>query len=292
MEESRRFRLPRLSLLVLAPVLLVALLILNPFYTVDAGYIGVKTVFGAIQHEPLEPGLHLRLPFVSAIHEISVQPDTSITDETAATHDQQNVTTRTAVTWSVMPAFADVIYRDFRTAATLQTVIIAPIVANDMKAIISKYDAQQLITDRATVSTEIATLISTDLARYHVGVSVGGVNITDLKFSAQYDQAIEAKQIAQQQALQARYTLEQTQTSSQAQVVQAKAAADAAIATATGQARATVLQAQADAEAYKVKEAALTPQLLQLTAIQRWNGILPTYMGASAPLPFLATSGK
>lgn len=75
-------------------------------------------------------------------------------------------------------------------------------------------------------------------------------------------------------------------------MVQAKAAADAPIATATGQARATVLQAQADAEAYKVKEAALTPQLLQLTAVQRWNGILPTYMGASAPLPFLATSGK
>jgi regulator of protease activity HflC (stomatin/prohibitin superfamily) len=271
-----------------AGIAVVALALINPFYTVSSGYIGVKTVFGAIQHEPLDPGLHVRMPFVSAIHEVSVQPFTSVTDETAATHDQQNVTTQTAVTWSINPAYADVIYRDFRTGSALQSIIIAPIVANDMKAVISKYDAQQLITERATVANEIATMISTDLARYHVQVTTGGVNITDLKFSQQYDQAIEAKQIAQQQALQARYTLEQTQTSSQAQVVQAKAAADAAVATAQGQARATILQAQADAEAYKVKEAALTPALLQLTAMQRWNGVLPQYMGGQAPLPFLS----
>lgn len=272
---------------VAALALLLVLLLLNPFYSVSAGFIGVKTVFGAVQHQTLEPGLHLYMPFVSSIHEISVQPHTSVTDETAATHDQQNVTTRTAVTWNAAPSFADSIYGDYRTTEALNTIIIAPIVANDMKAVISRYDAQQLITERAMVANEIATMISTDLARHHVQVTVGGVNITDLRFSRQYDEAIESKQIAQQQALQARYTLEQVQTSSQAQVVQARAAADATIATAEGQAKATVVQATADAEAYRTKQAALSPALLQLSAIQRWNGILPSYLGGQTPIPFL-----
>lgn len=268
--------------------ILLALVLLNPFYAVSAGYIGVKTVFGAVQHQQLDPGLHVRIPFIASIHEISVQPYTSTTSETAATHDQQNVTTRTAVTWSAVPAFADMIYQDYRTTQALEGIIIAPIVANDMKAVISKYDAQELITERAVVANEIATMISTDLARHHVQVTVGGVNITDLTFSQQYDQAIEAKQIAQQQALQARYTLEQVQTSSQAQVVQAKAAADAAVATAQGQAKATIVQAEADAQAYRDKQEALSPALLQLTALQKWNGVLPSYLGGQTPIPFLS----
>ena len=189
-------------------------MVINPFYSVSAGYIGVETVFGAIQHEELDPGLHVHIPFVSAIHEISVQPYTSITDETAATHDQQNVTTKTAVTWSIGPAFADTVYRDYRTSSGLEAIIIAPIVANDMKAVISRYDAQELITRRSQVASEIGAVIASDLGRYHVQVATGGVNITDMTFSRQYDEAIEAKQIAQQQALQARYTLEQTETSS------------------------------------------------------------------------------
>ncbi len=272
-------------------VALIAFAALDPFDIVPAGFIGVRTVFGATRHELLQPGLHFVMPFVSAIHDVSVQPHTSSTNEMAATHDQQNVTTETAVTWSIAPDFADQVYENYRTSDGLEGTIIAPIVANDLKAVISRYDAQQLITQRASVANEIASVIAGDLARFHVRVSVGGVNITDMRFSQQYDEAIEAKQIAEQRALQARYTLEQTQTSSQAQVVEAKAAADAAVATAEGQAKATVLQANADAAAYKAKEAGLTPALLQLTALQKWNGILPTYMGGQTPIPFLNAAG-
>ncbi len=272
--------------------LLVAGAALDPFAVVSSGYVGIKTEFGAIQPVLLQPGLHFIIPFMSAVHEVSVQPHTSSTEETSATHDQQNVTTTTAVTWAVDQTYADQVYRDFRGAEGLESTIIAPIVSNDLKAIVARYDAQELITQRSRVAAEISALISTDLARYHARVSVGGVNLTNMQFSQQYDQAIEEKQIAQQQALKARYTLEQTQTSVQAQVMQARAAADATVATAQGQAKATVLQAQADAEAYKAKEQSLSPALLQLTALQRWNGVLPTYMGGQTPIPFLTPPGK
>lgn len=293
---GRRPTSPLMQRLLIAGGVVVGLLIagaaLDPFAVVSSGYVGVKTEFGAIQPEQLQPGLHFIVPFMSAVHEVSVQPHTSSTEEVSATHDQQNVTTTTAVTWAVDQTYADQVYRDFRGAEGLETTIIAPIVSNDVKAVIARYEAQALITERSKVADEISTLIGTDLARYHARVSVGGVNLTNMQFSGQYDQAIEEKQIAQQNALKARYTLEQIQTSAQQQVVQAHAAADATVATAEGQARATVLQAQADAAAYKVKQEQLSPAMLQLTALQRWNGVLPTYMGGQTPIPFLSPGGK
>jgi regulator of protease activity HflC (stomatin/prohibitin superfamily) len=114
-------------------------------------------------------------------------------------------------------------------------------------------------------------------------VIVDGVNITNFDFSQAYDQAIEAKQIAQQNALEEQYKLQQVQVSAQQQVVQANAQADAAVATAQGAAKATILQAQADAQAYELKQKTLTPELIELALINKWNGQMPTYASTALP---------
>jgi len=255
--------------------------LLDPLYQVDAGYIGVLTNFGAPSQDTLEPGLHWRTPFISNITEIDVTPNTATTTESAATHDQQNVSTAIAVTFQVNPADAVYIYQNFRDIPSLQNTIIAPIVSNDVKAIVSIYDAQDLITRREQLASEIKQKISDDLRTYDV--IVDGVNITNFDFSQAYEQAIENKQIAQQNALEEQYKLQQVQVSAQQQVVQADAQADAAVATATGQAKATILQAQADAQAYALKQKSLTPELIELALIAKWNGVMPTYANAALP---------
>jgi regulator of protease activity HflC (stomatin/prohibitin superfamily) len=120
----------------------------DPFYQVNAGYIGVLTNFGAPAQETLDPGLHWKTPFVSNIYQIDVTPNTATTTESAATHDQQNVSTSIAVTFQVNPAQAVYIYQNYRDIQSLQNTIISPIVSNDVKAIISDYDAQDLIIKR------------------------------------------------------------------------------------------------------------------------------------------------
>ena len=85
-------------------VLLVLFWAVSPFYQVDAGYIGVLTVFGAPSKDTLEPGLHWKIPFISNIYEVNVTPNTVTTTESAATHDQQNVSTSVAVTWQRLSA--------------------------------------------------------------------------------------------------------------------------------------------------------------------------------------------
>jgi regulator of protease activity HflC (stomatin/prohibitin superfamily) len=261
--------------------ILVLLWALDPFFQVDAGYIGVLTTFGAPSQETLAPGLHWRTPFISNIYEISVTPNTATTTESAATHDQQNVSTSIAVTFQVNPADAVYIYQNYRDIPTLQNVIITPIVSNDVKAIVSNYDAQELITKRDQLASEIKQKISDDLKVYDV--IVAGVNITNFNFSAAYEQAIENKQIAQQNALEEQYKLQQVQVSAQQQVVQANAQADAAVAIAQGQAKATVLQAEADAQAYTLKQKALTPELIELALINKWNGQMPNYATSALP---------
>jgi len=255
--------------------------LLDPFYQVDAGYIGVLTKFGAPCQDTLSPGLHWRTPFISNITEIDVTPNTATTTESAATHDQQNVSTAIAVTFQVNPADAVYIYQNYRDIPSLQNTIISPIVSNDVKAIVSDYDAQELITRRDQLASEIKQKISDDLRVYDV--IVDGVNITNFNFSDAYEQAIENKQIAQQNALEEQYKLQQVQVSAQQQVVQANAQADAAVAIAQGQAKATILQAQADAQAYTLKQKSLTPELIELALISKWNGVMPTYANSALP---------
>ncbi|MFT8803606.1 MAG: prohibitin family protein [Acetobacter aceti] len=269
---------------------MIAVLILNPFHTVQSGYVGVLTDFGSVQDAPLEPGLHFAMPFYQRILSVSTQPQTNTSDETAATHDLQNVHTSVSVTFHIAPASAPGFYRDFRDFGTLGARIIVPTVSNDVKAITSSYNAEELITRRDEVDSKIRELVIKSLLPYHL--TIEAVNIANFAFSEVYVQAIEAKQVAQQQALQAKYTLEQAEISSQEQVVKAKAAADAAVAQAQGEGQSLKITSQAQAEANVRLTASLSPQILQKAAIDKWDGTMPQYLSNGTPLPFIGSASQ
>lgn len=279
--------------IVIGAVIAVLLLIwlFRPFTIVDGGYVGVKTFFGAPEQDVLSSGFHFIVPIAETVYEVSTQPQLASTTETASTQDQQNVSTGVSVNFTVNPAQAVTFWKNYRDIPTLTQTIIAPIVSNDTKAVTADYTAQELITRREQVRQEIEQDVRADLAQYQVAV-VTGVNITNFSYSDAYDQAIDAKQVAQQTALEEQYKLQQVQISAQQQVARADAQASAAVAIAQGQAKATILQATADAQAYKLKQQALTPDILMLSAIQRWDGQLPHYIAGSTPLPFLQLPGS
>jgi len=267
---------------IITVLVLAFLVILYPFHQVDPGYVGVKIVFGATQPGVLDSGLHWKTPFTTSIEDVNIQPQSASTNETASTHDLQTATTTIAVSYQINPADAVAFYTQYRTLDALYSIRIAPVVSNDVKEITAQYDSQELVTERQQVDAQIQQRITSDLAAFDIIVSQ--VNLTNFDFSPDYDAAIEAKQVAYQQSLAAQYTLDKKKVDVQQGVVQAQASAAAAVATAQGNAQATVLQAQADATAYKVKQAALTPLLIQMTYAQKWDGQLPQYM--TTPIPF------
>lgn len=279
-------KMTRASIVVV--VVVIALLIVNPFYKIPSGYCGVLLNFGSVRAPALGPGLHMAIPVYQQIVLVSTQPQTLTSKESAATHDLQDVHTSVAVTFHIAPADALTFYENFRSIETLGRRIIGPVVSNDVKAITANYNAEELITKRDIVDSQIKELIIKSLQRYHL--TIEAVNTANFAFSHAYAQAIEAKQVAQQEALQAQYTLQQTRISSQQQVVQAKAQADATIEAAQGQAKAMLVTAQAQSKANALVSQSLTPALLQQKALDRWNGTMPTYLTGDAPLPFIASN--
>jgi len=268
-----------------AVVVLILVWLFEPFIIVGAGYRGVLLNFGAVQQQSLQPGLHVVTPIVQSIVRMDTRIQLTQTVEDAASHDLQDVHTTLATNWSIDPEAAPQLYQTIGTIEQILGRLIAPAVANTIKAVTARFDAEQLITQRDQVAEQVLTNLRRYLEPYHL--SVAAVNIINFAFSPDFSHAIEQKQVAQQRALQASYELEQKKVSAQERVVEAEAAANAQIAQARGEAQSIVLKAQAQADANTQIAKSLSPDILRWRAVSTWDGKLPSFLGASAPVPFI-----
>ncbi len=233
------------------------------FVQIGPGQRGVLMTFGAVQDGVLDPGLHLKLPFMQSVAKMDVQVQNSQAAETAASLDLQNVSTTVATNWHILPADAEWVYQHIGNEPALVAKIITPAISNSVKAVTAHYNAEDLIIHRDQVRDQIQAQITAELQPYRVVVD--SVNITDFHFSDEFAQAIERKQIAQQRALQAQYELQQAKVLAEQRIV----------------------EAQAQSQAQKLLQQTLTPELIQQQAIAKWDGHLPTVVGDKGVLPMI-----
>lgn len=250
-----------------AIAVVILLLIWSSFVTIGPGDRGVLMTFGAVHPGVLAPGLHMKIPFIQTVKSMNVQIQKSQTDESAASLDLQQVTTTVAVNWSINPADAEWVYQQLGAEDVIPSKVIAPTVSNAVKAVAAHYNAEELIEKRDAVRAAIQKQIVDGLQQYRIQVQ--GVSLTNFQFSPSYTEAIEKKQVAQQQALQANYDLQRIKV--QAEQVIAKAAGDA--------------------KAQQLLQSTLTPQIIQLKAVEKWNGVLPQVVGSSGVLPMVGNLG-
>jgi len=137
-----------------------------------------------------------------------------------------------------------------------------------VKAITARYNAVELITQREKVRDEIKGLLKSRLLNYNIVVD--DFSIVNFKFSKQFEQAIEAKQTAEQFALKAQRDLERIKIEADQKMASAKA----------------------EAESLRLQKENVTPQLLKLRqieasikAIEKWDGHLPKI--SSGAIPFI-----
>lgn len=244
------------------PAIIILMLVWMSFYTVGPGRRGVLVRLGEVQPGVIEPGAHLKIPFVDALVELNVRVQKFSAKETAASKDLQVVATTIAVNYHLNPASVDKLYKTVGRSQAVQARILVPAVSNAVKAVTARYNAEELISKRDVVREGIEKEIREALKSY--SVSIDAVSVTNFSFSREYTNAIEKKQVAQQRALQAKYELQKTKIDAQQRVVKAEA-----------QAKATVAAAEAEAKAMRLKRQAITPELIKLEAIQRWDGKLP-----------------
>jgi len=227
-------------------------------YTVPAGSVGVITRWEAV-NRTVQPGLGLKIPIAERLHIMDIRTQKEQVDVSAASRDLQVVTSTIAVNYRLDGKFALDVYQN--VGVNYLDILVSPAIQNVFKATTAKYTAEELITKREEVRLKAEEALAAQLVEYHVIVE--NFNVVNFDFSAEFNAAIEAKQVAQQQVETAKQRLAQAQVDAQTAIAQA--------------------QGQADSQAVLKNSGALTPEYLEYLALTKWNGILPSVTGGSTP---------
>lgn len=248
--------------IIIGVVILIALIALNPFVIVDAGHTGVITNFGAVQDKVLTEGIHWKTPIVQQVKLIDNRIQKIEVETSSASKDMQTVTAKIAVNYRIDKNASAKLYKN--VGIDFSSTLIAPSIPESIKAVTAKYTAEGLISERQTVSMTIKETLNTKLQPY--GIVIDNLNIVNFDFSDSFNQAIEAKQTAQQLTLKAEQDLNRVKVEAQQKIEQAKA----------------------EAESLKAQKQEITPDLLKLReieakikAINAWNGQMPLYVGGA-----------
>jgi regulator of protease activity HflC (stomatin/prohibitin superfamily) len=258
-------------IIVLIIFLFIGFTIFSTTYVIHAGERGVLLTFGKAKTESIGEGLNFKIPYIQQIVKMDVKTQKYEADLTAASSDLQDVSTKIAINYKIIPEQAPVIYTTL--GLSYRENVIYPLEQETNKAITSQYTAEQLITKREEVRGKMKIALAEKLRERNIIVEE--ISIIDFKFSPSFTQAIETKVTAEQNALTAKNKLEQIKFEAEQRVVSAKA----------------------EAEALSLQKAQVTPDLIKLRqievqklAIEKWNGILPQVTGNA--IPFISLGGN
>jgi len=238
---------------IVAAVVLVLVIAVWPFAQVGAGEVGVYTRLGAYE-KVVGPGLHWRTPLFEHVTKMNVQTQKEETDASAASKDLQTVNAKVAVNYNINPDAVGDLY--VRIGTEYKSRIIDPAVQEVVKAVTANYTAEELITKRAVVTEEVKSALSNLVKERTQGdhISITGVSIVNFDFSGSFNQAIETKVTAEQNALAAKNNLEKIKYEAQQ----------------------TIETAKAQAESIRIQAQAINSQggadYVELQKIQKWNG--------------------
>ncbi|MFA6807714.1 MAG: prohibitin family protein [Eubacteriales bacterium] len=253
--------------LVIFVAIIVAIVFFKAYVIIQPGTRGVVVQLGAVEDVILQEGFHLKVPFIQTVVPIEVQVQKAQSSEVTSSKDLQVVNTTCAVNYHLAPDQVNTLYQE--VGLSFKERIVDPAISESLKAVIAQYTAEELISKRSEVSFKVKETLSAKLAVYYMVLDE--INITDFKFSDEFNNAIEQKQIAEQQALKANLDLQRIEIEAQQKIAQAKAEAES-------------LRLQKEVISTEVIE--LRKIEAQMAAINKWDGKLPTVSGGGV-LPFI-----
>lgn len=263
-----------------------------PFYSVPTGFRGVVTTFGKITGIENE-GLAVLPPWqkLTVFNIRAEQADIEAAE--GSTSDTQPVKVSLTVRYSISPDRVSEVFEKYSHDGNMQSYV-QTATQEVFKAVTARYSAPELIARRAVVSNDISTTLKTKLSLY--GAQVISIDMRGFSFSTSYMAAINEKVTQEQLRLGAENKLKTVEAEQKQKVAVAEAEASALKATADGKAYSALKIATAEADSIKVQAQALAQNkdVLELRRIEvdqtrasKWNGVLPTSVYGSAPIPFL-----
>ena len=279
----------KLKRVVIGAMMVVAVLVLLPstFTYVNPGYVGIviHRAGGGVDPSPLGPGVHARLPFATGIEEYPVFLKTLVltrnSTEGSPGNDEINVNSvegqplslDVSLSFEIEPAQTPRLYSTFRTDINQIT---HGYVKQTIRQALQEVIGQEPVADvigpkKAEATNRTMALIATRLAPY--GFKVKQFTINELRAPSTVMDAINTKNVMQQQALTAQNELQKNTFQAQGDSIKA-----------AGRAKAITAEAEAQARANELLARSITPTLVQYELMKRWDGKLPQVSGGSTPL--------
>jgi len=233
------------------------------FYVVNPGYTAIKLRLGRIVNVNSESGIYTKRPFVDNIVMLNTRIKKSSIETTALSKDLQSVSIGITINYRILNALK--LYQNL--GVNYKRTIIKPFAQETLKAIVSKFTAENLIQRRHEAKELVLLELQERLSPLYL--SVIEFNIVFLDFSPDFIKAVERKQIALQQAITAKNLTQKVNE----EAIQAMKRSDA------------------EAYALKIKKECATPDLINLKkietlmiAIEKWDGSLPRIITGGSPL--------
>ena len=269
MKKGKKFIVP--AILVLAVIIVLAASV----KIVPAGSTGVVMTMGKVNDTVMQEGLNFKIPFVQTVSVVDNKIQVVEVDAPAVSKDLQTVNSVIAVNYRVGLDSSAKVYKNI--GQDYQNVLLLPAVQESIKSVTAKYTAEELITMRGQVGVEIKEALEEKVNEY--GIIIEKFNIVNFDFSEEFNSAIEAKQVAEQNLI-------KTKTEQEQAIVIAEAEAKRKVIEAEAEAESVLKKANAQAEANKQLSASLNDTIVEYEKIQKWNGELPMSTGGSAIFDF------
>jgi len=262
----------RLGLWLLGGLMLVYL-VFSSWYIVDQGERAVVLRLGATVGEA-GPGPHFKAPWVDTVRKITVQNQNRRYQALEAySADQQPANLTVSVTFVVADASA--VYQQYGDLEGAIMRLIDPRVMSGVKTIFGQYDASRAIQERGALNNDFATAVTSAITG---PITIISVQIENIDFSDAYEQSVEQRMLAQVEIQRREQNLRTVEV--EAQIARTRA---------EGEAEAIRLRGDAEGAAIRARAEALrsNADLVQLQAVEKWDGKLPTTMVPSTALPFI-----
>jgi regulator of protease activity HflC (stomatin/prohibitin superfamily) len=247
------------------------------FAIVPAGHRGVVLWWGSVEKRIMGEGLNFKVPIAEKVIkvDVKVQPH-PFKEIDASSKEYQMVKMTGMMNFHIDPSYVNDLYQ--KVGLDFADKVIDPAFNDFVKEVVPTYPIGEILPKREEIRKRAMGKLGENLARYHI--IVDDIYFANIRFSPEYEGAIEAKQVAQQQVETQRQVLAQREIEAQQKV-----------ATAKGEAESILVVAQGQAKANDALSRSISPILVQYKGIEKWNGILPQVSGGAVPFIDLGKMG-
>jgi regulator of protease activity HflC (stomatin/prohibitin superfamily) len=277
--EAFEFRRPKPRTIGMIIVFLIIFIFFwGSFVIVPAGHRGVVLWWGSVEKRIMGEGLNFKVPMAERVIkvDVKVQPH-PFKEIDAASKEYQMVKLTGMMNFHIDPSYVNDLYQ--KVGLDFANKVIDPAFNDFVKEVVPIYQITEILPKREDIRKRAMTKLGENLARYHIVVD--DIYFANIRFSPEYEKAVEAKQVAQQQVETQRQVLFQREIEAQQKV-----------ATAKGEAESILVVAQGQAKANDALSRSISPILVQYKSVEKWNGILPQVSGGAVPFIDLGKMGE